>query len=126
MSLVPRVGDLISPNCSAAGKILIAYAENPKDILDRLTYDKRTKNTITSREQLEDELERVRVRGHAYDDEELAEGLFCVAAPLLNHAGYATCAVSVTGYKPKLTEKLDLIENSLKSTIASIERDHRL
>ncbi|GHS98532.1 IclR family transcriptional regulator [Synergistales bacterium] len=125
MSLVPRVGDIISPNCCAVGKVLIAYSRNPKGILDKLNYDQRTKNTIIDRKQLEEELERVKALGFAYDDEELAEGLFCVAAPLLDKAGYATCAISVTGYKPKLTARLDLIKSSLKSTITGIERNHQ-
>jgi DNA-binding IclR family transcriptional regulator len=53
-----------------------------------------TPSTITTLEGLADELERVRERGYAYDDEETLVGLRCVAAPIYSSEGTVVAAIS--------------------------------
>jgi IclR family transcriptional regulator, acetate operon repressor len=69
----------------ANGKVLLAYA--PLEV--RGAYLRAhppvplTENTITDPRALEEELEGIRKRGYAYDQEEFAIGVSCVGAPLL-------------------------------------------
>jgi DNA-binding IclR family transcriptional regulator len=57
---------------------------------------RRTENTITEPDLLRSNLAQVRTSGVAFDLNECAEGLGCVAAPIRN-SGRAIGAVSVTG-----------------------------
>jgi len=52
---------------------------------------------------LEEELERVHQRGYAIDNEELMEGLRCVAAPIYDREGKAVAAMSISGPAARLT-----------------------
>lgn len=56
-----------------------------------------TERTITSLPKLLRELEATRERGYAFDDEENAIGIRCIAAPVLGGDGRVVGAVNVTG-----------------------------
>ncbi len=58
--------------------------------------DPRTAHTITDIDQFRRELNEVRAEQVAFDREEAALGLICVAAPILDSAGVATAALSVS------------------------------
>ena len=69
----------------ASGKLFLAYA--PPAVRERYLRHHPltllTKTTITSREELEVELERIRASGISLDREEFADGVSCVSAPVL-------------------------------------------
>jgi len=54
---------------------------------------------VTDIETLLRELERVRSEGYAIDDEEEAEGVFCVGSAFFDHQGACSGALSITGLK---------------------------
>jgi IclR family acetate operon transcriptional repressor len=58
-----------------------------------------TPKTLTDVESLMSDLERVRSEGYALDDEEEAEGVFCVGSAFFDHQGRCAGALSVTGLK---------------------------
>lgn len=58
-----------------------------------------TSKTLSTVEALLDDLERVRREGFATDDEEEAEGVFCVGAAFVDHQGRCAGALSITGLK---------------------------
>lgn len=70
---------------NALGKAILAHlpAERTDSILSTLTLTETTGNTITDIDELHDELEQIRERGYALDDEERISGLRCVAAPVV-------------------------------------------
>jgi DNA-binding IclR family transcriptional regulator len=72
-------------HCNSLGKAILAnMAESRVDeIIDRHGLPAFTDQTITSREELHSELETVRERGYAFDEEELIEGIRCVGAPIV-------------------------------------------
>lgn len=76
-----RPGSRVPVHCSASGKVLIAQMPpaQRRRLLENVPFDAYTKNTIQSMEQFEDELEKVREQGYAFDNEEFLPGLFCVA-----------------------------------------------
>jgi DNA-binding IclR family transcriptional regulator len=63
----------------------------------------KTRNTFTSALALKRELERIRDRGFAIDDEEIEDGIRCVAAPVLNPANHAVAAINVSGPSSRIT-----------------------
>lgn len=82
---------------SAAGKSILATLEPERvdDIVDTYGLPERTEQTITSREELFAELEEIRERGYAFNDEEEIDGLRAVGAPI--RASGVIGAISVSG-----------------------------
>jgi IclR family acetate operon transcriptional repressor len=93
MRMLARIGAAVPAHASAAGKAMLAYAP-PGSVHEPLAA--LTANTITSLASLERELEDVRARGYAVDDEEHEPGVGCVAAPVLDNRRAALAALSVS------------------------------
>ena len=83
---------------TATGKLLLAYL--PLDevlaLLGRTELAQFTANTITDRSRLRAELEEIRHRGYALDNEEDYVGVQCVAFPAFAAGGECVAAVSVS------------------------------
>ena len=94
-----HVGARVHLHSTALGKAILAHLPERRvdEILDRHGLPPVTPNTITDRDELEEELGRIRDRGFSIDDEEQVEGLRCVGAPILSTEGRALGAISVSG-----------------------------
>ena len=86
-------------NCSALGKVLIAFL--PKDerekIYKKVGFHKSTENTIINKKQFEKEINKVREQGFAIDNEEYEKDIQCIAAPIRDRLGKVIAAVSISG-----------------------------
>lgn len=122
LTLTPPTGASTPCHCSGVGKCLLAFA--PEDYLERFTdtvLTRFTKKTITDWDQLKAELANIRKAGIAVDDEELEEGLSCVAAPILNKDGRMIAAISISGPTGRLkTERFAAIVAEVKNTAKAI------
>ena len=92
------------PHASAAGKAMLATmpADQVRAVCSQSGLPRRTSHTITDLASLLENLVLVRSNGFALDDEEDAEGIFCLGAAFFGHDGVAAGAVSVTGIKGDL------------------------
>ena len=98
-----RVGRRSPLHCTALGKALLAY--QPEDVLRevfRERLQRRTARTVTTARALRAELEQVRMKGHASDNEEFEEGLRCLAAPVRDHTGAVVASVGIAGPAARL------------------------
>lgn len=93
-----------APHASAAGKAILAtYDERRvREICRAEGLVAHTRSTITDVEALLADLERTREQGFAIDDEEEAEGVFCVGAAFLDHQNRCLGALSVTGIRAEV------------------------
>lgn len=93
-----RLGGRMPLHATAIGKALLAHApeEVRREVLTG-TLERRAPRTITAPGTLRAQLDRVVVEGVAYEFEESAVGLVCVAAPVLDTGDAVVAAVSVTG-----------------------------
>jgi IclR family transcriptional regulator, acetate operon repressor len=84
---------------SGIGKALLAwYSEmRIKRVIAAKGLEKFTSLTLTSESSLLRDLARTRERGYAIDDQERAEGMRCVAAPIFNSHGEPVAGLSVSG-----------------------------
>jgi IclR family transcriptional regulator, acetate operon repressor len=83
-------------HCTASGKLLLAFGppELRDDVLRSAPFPPRTKNTITSARALRRELAEIRRRGYSEDNQELLQGVICLAVPVYNHAGDVVAALA--------------------------------
>lgn len=84
---------------SGIGKALLAWypPEKVAGILSRRGLEKFTTLTLTSESALLRDLARTRERGFSIDDQERAEGMRCVAAPVFNAHGEPVAGLSISG-----------------------------
>jgi IclR family pca regulon transcriptional regulator len=65
-------------------------------ILKEIRFERKTEKTIPSVKALKAELQEIREKGYALNNEELEAGLFAIAAPLRNHTGVAVAAINIS------------------------------
>ncbi|MGA8223682.1 MAG: IclR family transcriptional regulator, partial [Candidatus Acidiferrales bacterium] len=93
-----RIGAAVPLNCTAVGKIMLAYMpEEERDrILPQLDLKRLTPNSVGNLQELKTELYRVRKNGYACDLEEHELHIRCVAAPIWDHTGSVQSSLSIT------------------------------
>lgn len=94
-----RIGKRIPLNASSAGKSILAFMpeEDVQAVIDRHGLPAQTGNTITDPDELWDELETIRERGHAINKEESTVGLRAVGVPIIGPDSTVLGALSVSG-----------------------------
>lgn len=98
-------GTRVPLHMSAMGKCLLAYGGDIDEQLDQLgELPGMTERTITDRDRLADELQQVRRRGWALNDEERNPGVRAIAVPVLHYSGKAVAAVAVQGPTVRITD----------------------
>jgi len=129
ISLDTHAGKEVHLHCTANGKAILSELpeERVEEIIARHGLPDVTRNTITDRDELFDQLEVIRERGCAFDDEERLEGLRCVAVPLVSPDGPVLGAVSVSGpasrihgerFREELPERLQRAQNVIQMNAA--------
>ena len=91
------VGTKLPVHCTAMGKVLMAMGtpEQTQPILERLDFRPLTAHTVTRLDDFLEELNTVRSKGYAINDEELSIGNRAVAAPVFDGNGFAFAAINV-------------------------------
>jgi IclR family KDG regulon transcriptional repressor len=103
LTIAARVGRHLPAHCTASGKVLLAFL--PPAVVEPILnapLAAYTEKTITSPARLREELEVVRQRGYALDDEEFEVGIRAVSAPIWDMDGNLIAALSMPG--PNLYE----------------------
>ncbi|NLX92167.1 MAG: IclR family transcriptional regulator [Firmicutes bacterium] len=121
-----QVGNRGPVHCTASGKALLAFYPEAKidEIIEKLEMVKYTNETITDRNHLKKELQRIRQDGYALDWGEREEHVRCIAAPIFNFEGKVIASISISGPSTRITtyymknELVDLI----MSTAANISQ----
>jgi PcaR/PcaU/PobR family beta-ketoadipate pathway transcriptional regulator len=102
MSLRLYVGSRLPAYASSLGRAVLAFL--PETESDRLIAESRlekiTANTIVDPRRLRAEFRRIRARGYAVNDQEIALGLTGVAAPILSGSGRPIAAVNISLPRP--------------------------
>lgn len=100
-----QIGEWVHLHQIAAGKAILAFLpeERRHEILDRYGLPAKTEHTITDEEELLSELETVRDRGYAFNEEESLRGLHAVGAPICDDDKTVRGALSISGPANRLT-----------------------
>lgn len=112
MRLVSPLGGRIPAHATAAGKVLLASLTDAEIAtrvaaagLDPTRLPRLTWRTLGSLADLLRELGEVRRLGHAHDAGGYAEGVHCIAAPVLDAGGSVGAALSISVPTPRLNEQ---------------------
>jgi DNA-binding IclR family transcriptional regulator len=121
--ILHAVGKRNPLHSTGVGKILLSGMTGEE--IDRAIAERGLKpytpNTITDRRRLLEELETVRKRGIAFDDEELDAGVRCIAAPIFDRDGKIAAAISISGPTQRFTpEKTPRFETELRAAAGEI------
>jgi len=92
-----RIGSRLPAYCTAMGKLLLANLpdSDQRELIASIKLSKSGPNTIASKKALRDELDEVLEASFAVDDEELAKGLYSIAAPVRDEARDVVAAVDI-------------------------------
>lgn len=115
-------GSRVPIHTSAMGKCLLAFSPSIEAAVRGLPeLEEVTERTITDRDRLRAELEAVRARGWALNDEERNPGVRAVAAPVRDAGGSAVAAIAVQGPKVRLPDdRLGEVGARIAETAAAV------
>lgn len=125
-------GSRVPVHTSAMGKCLLAWSADVDAAVASLPELRPvTERTITDRDQLRRELDRVRERGWALNDEERNPGVRAVAGPVLGTDGVAIAAIAVQGPAirmldtrlPELAEEIAVTARQVAPLLVASARD---
>ncbi len=110
VQMFTRMGVRVPLHCTGVGKAMLAHLPDSeaRQILEDEPLQAFTANTITNRLKLHQELEGIRQRGFAVDNEEREIGVRCVASPIFDAGDEVLAAVSISGPSGRIT--LDRVE----------------
>jgi IclR family pca regulon transcriptional regulator len=91
-------GSRLPAYCTSMGKAQLIDCSQQEllDLLGEGPFPKRSQKTITCLNDLILDLDKIRQRGYAINDEELAPGLRSVAAPLRDYGGKVVAAINIS------------------------------
>lgn len=124
--LFANVGMIEPLHSSSVGKCILAF--KTKDRIDEILKDydfvKYTDNTITNKEDLLKELDIIRRQGFAEDNEEVAKGVSCIAAPVFDYRNTVKYSVGISGpTNNKTLREKQLYINKLIETARRISKE---
>ena len=111
--IVPRLGHRLPAYCTASGKVQLAYESRDHlgQIFEGRVLKKHTDNTIDNFDKLLTHLREAARVGFAIDDEELEQGVRCVAAPVRDYSHRVVAGVGLSG--PVSRFSMERIEKEL-------------
>jgi DNA-binding IclR family transcriptional regulator len=122
-----RIGSRAPMHSTGVGKILLSGKNQDEfnKLISKITFVKKTPNTITSKEELILEIEKVKQQGYALDNAENEEVLRCIAAPIFDHKGKIVASFSVSGPTNRVTKEAinDTLIDLMKQYSIAISRN---
>ena len=114
-----RIGSRAEAYCTALGKTILAWLpeEQLAAYLEAAVFEPHGPNTLEGPAELRVNLLDIRNKGYAVDDEEMAPGLRCLAAPVFDFTGYPRYALSISGPATRVDfNVIRAVEKDLRQT----------
>lgn len=125
VSKVAHVGEIEQWHATSVGKALLAAADPAfvDEVLAGAVFTRFTPSTRDSQARLRVDLEQIRERGYALDDEESERGLRCVGVAFRDRSGQYRYAVSASGPAYRMSpEREGAVAEQLRVTALEIEQ----
>lgn len=125
LQLFTRLGARVPLYTTGVGKMFLSqWSESElSEYFERVDLKPHTPNTLVDKDMLLKELSQVRYRGFAVDNEEMEEGVRCVAALVYDHNQRPAAAVSISGASVRITpDKIAALGEEVKGCALAISR----
>lgn len=105
-----KSGPIVPAHLTSGGKVLLS--EQSESFLEKYYallpgMEAPTSNSIRTKEALQEELKKIRSNGYSIDNEEIEEGLCCIAAPVRDRNGSVVAAISISGPAVRVRERMN-------------------
>jgi len=121
-----RPGARVPLYATGVGKMFLSRlsASELATYLQRVELRPFTRHTLTEKDKIIQEMNRIRNRGIAVDNEEMEEGVRCVAALIFDHQGQPAASVSITGAAMRVTpDRVESFSAIIKACALTISRE---
>ncbi len=122
-----RIGSRAPMYCTAVGKVLLSGMDQERcdSILSKTEFIAKTPTTITSKEELLSEIQKIKEKGYALDNAENEASLRCIAAPIYDHNGKMIASFSISGPNNRVTMEMvnEILINKMKHYSLAISRN---
>lgn len=119
-----RLGSVMPLTRSATGGVFLAYLSRPttsKLVRQELAENARHQLTPTTVAEVDESIERIRRRGHAYTGD-FIPGVEGASAPIFDHSGEIVLALTALGYNKPFQARSQQIVAALKRTALAISQ----
>jgi len=93
----PNIGDRLLLHTTSIGKSILAFSHKQDRLMEKIDFCPQTHNSITSTEDLIEEVEKIKEQGYAISNRENEDYTFSIGAPIFDHRGYVTAAIGTLG-----------------------------
>lgn len=125
LKITQHIGKNAPMHCTGVGKIILQNYDTKEisQMISQKGLPVLTPNTITSKEDLLDEIEKIRTQGYALDNEECELGARCIAAGIKDYSGKVVAAISVSGPISRMTmERIDAIKGTVIESARKVSK----
>ncbi|WP_207696345.1 hypothetical protein DOK67_0002931 [Enterococcus sp. DIV0212c] len=123
LSITQKIGKKAPLYCTGAGKLFLSAFSDKEldDYLKTIELHSLTKNTITNKQKLLEELQQIKKQQYAVDNEECELGVFCIAIPIFNSANQIIAAISISIPTIRINAaKIKTVVNLAKQEVAAL------
>jgi DNA-binding IclR family transcriptional regulator len=125
LQLFTKLGARVPLYATGVGKVFLSHwsREDLAAYLERTPRKSYTSHTRLRPEDIFDELKRIRERGFSVDNQEMEEGVICVASAVYAHDRHPAAAVSISGAAMRITPaRIEHFGNVVKDCALVISR----
>lgn len=107
LQTMQRIGSRAPLHCTGIGKLLLCnYTSDQLHFyVEKIGLTVFTEHTISTEHALIEELNKIKERGYAFDNEECEVGARCIAAPIVDNMNHIVAGISITGPFFRLSDK---------------------
>lgn len=122
------MGTRLPAYATGIGKAILSTMSNDEvsDLFSEIVFQQFTPKTITSINKLHKNLDEIRVKGYAEDQEEYSKGIYCYAMPIrdIQNSTLGAISISMPGL-PASTERRDKVLQLLTEATSIVSQNVR-
>ena len=101
--------------CTGLGKAFLSFVDTKESekLMEGIEFRQYTDKTVKNSSELKKQINYFKKQGYAVDDEEIEAGLWCLAVPVYNGNGRMIAAISTSGPRTRMLEKVELIKKEM-------------
>jgi IclR family pca regulon transcriptional regulator len=117
MTVSLKVGSRLPAHLTSMGRMILAMNEKLQtELLEKFEYNKLTENTISDKVSLKVELDKIKLQGYAFVDQELEVGLRAISTPIFSKNEIVKYALTILSPTNRFT-KTEMINRFLQPMI---------